>query len=76
MVNHFLRSEYLRLKKQPVIPWLCSSPGGCYTQTEAGKKSPLGCSWPETDTHGEKLLDTGGRKRQHHDDEDISTPAY
>lgn len=41
MMNHFLWSEYLRLKKQPVIPWLCSSLRGCYTQTEAGNKNLL-----------------------------------
>lgn len=39
MISHFLWSQYLRLKKQPVIPWLCSSLGGCYTQTEAGNKN-------------------------------------
>lgn len=41
MMNHFLWSQYLRLKKQPVIPWLCSNLGGCYTQTEAGNKNLL-----------------------------------
>lgn len=39
MMNHFLWSQYLRLKKQPVIPWLCSNLGVCYTQTEAGNKN-------------------------------------
>lgn len=41
MMNRFLPSQYLRLKKQPVIPWLCSSLGGCYKQTEAGNKNLL-----------------------------------
>lgn len=39
MMNHFLWSQYLRLKQQPVIPWLCSSLGACYTQTEAENKN-------------------------------------
>lgn len=38
-MNHFLWSQYLRLKRQPVIPWLCSSLGACYTQTEAENKN-------------------------------------
>lgn len=39
MMNPFLPSQYLRLRKQSVIPWLCSSLGGCYKQTEAGNKN-------------------------------------
>lgn len=39
MMNHFLWSQYLRLKRQPVIPWLCSSLEACYTQTEAENKN-------------------------------------
>lgn len=47
-----------------------------YTNRSREQKSHLECSWPETDIHGETLLDTRGRKRQCHDDEDVSTPAY
>lgn len=28
-------------EKQPVIPWLCSSLGSCYKQTEAGNRNLL-----------------------------------